>query len=300
MNNLDQAAINEKVFSTDDILEFLWVLLTIPNPVNDIRLSEKYRGDEAFQKITDYLLDLRELSNALSRGDLEKLVYSKGYILSNLKALQSNLRHMTWQTEKIAEGDFSQKIDFLGKFSESFNKMTEELQNFSERLTTQATVDQLTQLPNRHFLMPFLSKCFERFLRDREDFTVMIVDIDHFKKVNDRYGHDAGDKVLADLSRLLNAKFRSSDVFTRYGGEEFLAVLINTNIEAAKIVAERVRKAAGDTPIYLSDDVSISITVSVGISQTESSDLHYDSIIKRSDTALYTAKSNGRNQVVAM
>ena len=290
----------ENIYSAEEIINYLWMLLAIPKIPDYEELLERYRDDEALQKIMKYLLDLRELSNALSKGDLEKLVYSKGYILSNLKSLQSNLRHLTWQTERIAEGDFSQRIDFLGEFSESFNRMTAELKTYNERLTQQATIDQLTQLPNRSFLMPFLSQCFNKFLRDHEDFAVMLLDIDHFKDVNDTYGHDAGDKVLIQLSKMLSEKFRSSDVFSRYGGEEFIAVLVDTNIIGAKIIAERALKTIKDARFVLSDDLSISVTVSIGISQTEGGDSHYEQIIKRSDDALYLAKKNGRNQIAAL
>ena len=290
----------EKGYSADEILNALWTLLALPKSSDFEELFERYRDDEALQKIMRYLLDLRELSNALSKGDLEKLVYSKGYILSNLKALQSNLRHLTWQTEKIAEGDFSQRIDFLGEFSESFNRMTAELRDYNERLTHQATIDQLTQLPNRSFLMPFLSQCFNKYMRDHEDFAVLLIDIDLFKNINDSYGHDAGDMVLVQLSRILSEKFRSSDVFSRYGGEEFLAVLIDTNVEGAKIIAERLLKTVRNAAFNLPGDLCVSITISIGISQTKADDSHYESIIKRSDMALYIAKENGRNQVAAL
>ena len=291
---------NGKTYSAEEIIDYLWMLLAIPKIPDYADLPERYRDDEALQKIMTYLLDLRELSNALSKGDLEKLVYSKGYVLSNLKALQSNLRHLTWQTERIAEGDFSQRIDFLGEFSDSFNKMTAELKSYNDRLTHQATIDQLTQLRNRSFLMPFLSQCFSKYLRDHEDFAVLLLDIDHFKDVNDTHGHDAGDKVLIQLSEMLREQFRSSDVFSRYGGEEFLAVLINTNIEGASVIAERLLKAVNASMFEISDDLGISVTVSIGISQTSEHDSHYESIIKRSDDALYIAKKNGRNQFAAL
>jgi len=292
---------SKRPISTDELLNYLWMLMAMPKLPEGSEMSERIgEEDVTLRKIIRYLMDLRDLSGALSKGDLDKLVYSKGYMLSNLKALQSNLRHLTWQTKKIADGDFTQKVDFLGEFSDSFNEMTAKLKSYSERLKFQANIDQLTQLPNRHFLMPFLSKCFDRFRRDGEDFSVLIMDIDHFKKVNDTYGHIAGDKVLTHLSELLNGKFRSSDVFTRYGGEEFLAVLINTQMDDALIIAERARQAVESAIIHIADDQSISVSVSIGVSQTMPDDPDFYAIIKRSDEALYAAKNGGRNQVTVL
>jgi len=285
-------------YSTKEILEVLWVLLSASKLPDDMPIIDLCEEDELLRKIVSALFDLRELCITLSRGELDKLVYSKGYILSGLKSLQSNLRHLTWQTRKVAEGDFSQKVDFLGEFSESFNEMTAKLQKYEEQLKSQANYDQLTHLSNRYFLMQFLSTHFDKFRRDHDVFSVLLLDIDHFKAVNDTYGHGDGDKVLFQVSEILRSAFRSSDVLSRYGGEEFLIVLLSTDVQIAQVIAERVRRTIQETKFRISDNIIINITVSIGVSQAEASDERFEAIIKRSDDALYMAKNNGRNQVM--
>ncbi|MDR1893230.1 MAG: cell wall metabolism sensor histidine kinase WalK, partial [Spirochaetales bacterium] len=129
----------------------IFTLLT-KSSVSD-EVFEKFRRhsvwsqDPKFLDLLAFIKDLRELSFALSRGNLQKFVASRGFILSNLKALQSNLRHLTWQAQRVADGDFSQKVDYLGEFSASFNEMTEKLKEAKAQLTAIASVDTLTQVP---------------------------------------------------------------------------------------------------------------------------------------------------------
>jgi signal transduction histidine kinase len=118
----------------NELIEFLYTLITAPVLPADIALGESLRENEVFKKLYASLMDLRTLTTALSKGDLQQFVYSKGFLLSNLKAFQSNLRHLTWQTKQVANGDFSQRVDFLGDFSTSFNEMTVKLRDSSKRL----------------------------------------------------------------------------------------------------------------------------------------------------------------------
>lgn len=248
-----------------------------------------------FPKLYETIEDIRELSAALGKGELQKVVSNKGYILSNLKALQAGMRHLTWQTQKIANGDFTQKVDFLGEFSNSFNQMVDHLRDNSEHLQQLAHIDALTQIPNRLALDGFLKKAFQNCKSQKKELSIILIDIDWFKHVNDTYGHQAGDVVLRELGQRLSQEFRSGDVFARYGGEEFMAVLPAASLENTIRIGERILGVVRNMSIRISPELVLSITVSMGISNMREEDEDYEGIVKRSDSALYEAKNSGRN-----
>lgn len=280
------------------VIEIISTLLIDTKLPFEMAIPTQLVEDPAFEKLFNYIMDMRNLSSSLSRGELHNFVYSKGYILSNLKALQGNLRHLTWQTKMVAEGDFSQRVDFLGDFSSAFNEMTVKLKNNSEQMEHLATYDMLTHVPNRLSLDQFLEEAFENAKKSGRPLSILMIDIDRFKEINDTYGHAAGDKVLVNLCEQMNTQLRTSDFFARYGGEEFVTVLPNTDIALAQKIADRVLEKARSTKTEIEEGLEIPVTISIGVSQMKlQEDLCYDSIIARSDKAVYQAKRNGRNQV---
>jgi len=285
--------------SVEKSFEVIWALLVSPKASDDIDIEPIIQQNENYARIITFITDLRELSAALNQGDLNKFVDSRGYVIAQLKALQSNLRHLTWQTKKIADGDFTQKVDFLGEFSNAFNEMTLKLMHYNNELVRMANFDALTEIPNRHSLHSFLDEAFDNFTKFGTPFSIMIIDIDHFKNVNDTYGHDIGDLVLVDISNTLKNQFRSTDIFARYGGEEFLAVLPNIEIDTALKIARRLIKIIDGHHVKASEELSLHITISIGVSQVIREDNSCQDIIKRSDNALYEAKNSGRNRAIA-
>jgi len=131
-----------------------------------------------------------------------------------------------------------------------------------------------------------------------------MLDIDHFKRVNDNWGHAAGDDVLREIAQRVDGQVRASDVAARYGGEEFVILLPNTDVAAAQLLAERIRTTISEAPVNLPNEKSITITASIGIADVQpapkAEDLKTmgDSLIARADVALYAAKSAGRNRIV--
>lgn len=281
----------------DELFQLVMDLLAGTKPVEESELPPHLKESESFMRLYAMISDIRLLSGALSKGELHKFVYSKGFIISSLKALQSNLRHLTWQTQKIAEGDFSQRVDFLGEFSASFNIMAQKLEDSSHQLRQLASTDALTQLPNRLTLDSFLEAAFESAKADHSDLSVLMFDVDHFKRVNDTYGHRAGDQVLITVSHVLKKAFRATDIFARYGGEEFAAILPGCPAERAAVIGARAIKAVEEAEIEISHDVSIRVTVSGGVSEILRADACCTDIVKRSDAALYRAKQTGRNRI---
>ena len=162
-----------------------------------------------------------------------------------------------------------------------------------------ALFDPLTGLNNRRFLESHLSTMIDNARVRRAPLTLMILDIDHFKRVNDTYGHDAGDEVLKAFADRLRGIIRGGDLLCRLGGEEFVIVMPNVNIAAATRIAERARLAVEEEAFLVSNATrSLSITTSVGIAErTERSDSH--DLYRRADQALYRSKAEGRNRVSA-
>ena len=172
------------------------------------------------------------------------------------------------------------------------------------RLLRSGFTDVLTGWNNRRYLMIRLGEELARARRDQTGIVCLMLDIDHFKRVNDTWGHAAGDAVLRELALRIESQVRASDVAARFGGEEFVVLLPNTEATSAKLLAERIRAAISRTPFDLPGGVSVTVTVSIGISEVlpgpENRDLKTlgDSLIARADVALYAAKSAGRDRVI--
>jgi two-component system, cell cycle response regulator len=164
-----------------------------------------------------------------------------------------------------------------------------------------AVIDPLTGLYNRRYAIPQLGIVAERAADDGTVFAVMVVDLDRFKSVNDRFGHAAGDAVLVEISSRLSTNLRATDLLARIGGEEFLIVLPNTTYAEAQLAAERLCNVVKDRPVMLPGGPSLGITVSIGVAfsgtHTASPSESVAAIIDRADQALLIAKSEGRNQV---
>ena len=171
------------------------------------------------------------------------------------------------------------------------------------RLLRSGFTDVLTGWNNRRYLQVRLVEELARARRDGGNLVCLMLDIDHFKNVNDSYGHAAGDAVLKELAQRIESQVRASDIAARYGGEEFVVLLPATEIESGRLLAERIRKAVSTTPIAISEGKDVTITASIGIASVapgrEVEDLKTagESLLARADVALYSAKSSGRDQV---
>ncbi len=280
--------------------EFIQLLLTLlcsSRLPSDLHIEPELAEDPDFQKLHSYILALRELSFALRNGNLQHFVDGKGFILGNLKALQSNLRHLTWQAKRVAKGDFSQRVDFLGEFSEAFNEMTNNLENVNKQLHKLASLDSLTQLHNRMALDQFLAAAFAKAKLEGSELSILMIDIDRFKRINDNYGHQAGDLVLVQIGNALKKQFRTTDMLARYGGEEFMVVQPQTGIDQAIKIGNRALEAVRNTVIQFESEQRLLVTVSIGVSCIVPEDQSFEDIVKRSDAALYEAKNSGRNRL---
>ncbi|MFP4154753.1 MAG: diguanylate cyclase [Halothiobacillaceae bacterium] len=168
---------------------------------------------------------------------------------------------------------------------------------FERALEIESGKDALTQLLNRRFLPAIMSREIEFSRRSGKAFAVMLLDIDHFKQINDQHGHHAGDRVLQQVSALIVANLRNGDFVFRYGGEEFLVLLVESTAEGALRVAEKIRQLVQSEAFVLADGSALSVTLSMGVALHDGHP-DYQRLIARADEALYEAKNAGRNGCV--
>ncbi len=160
---------------------------------------------------------------------------------------------------------------------------------------SRALTDVLTQLPNREAWQERLDFEFRRWQRYRNPVSIAILDIDHFKRINDSYGHKVGDRVIQLLAKTLAERLRNTDFVARYGGEEFVVVMPETDPESALSVLDKLREHIEQLPFHFRGE-PVSISFSAGLTQLAEGD-DADSVFERADKALYQAKAAGRNQV---
>ncbi|WDE10619.1 GGDEF domain-containing protein [Thalassomonas haliotis] len=169
-------------------------------------------------------------------------------------------------------------------------------ENLKTQLETLAHTDPLTNISNRRHIFEIMESEFNRVKRNGGTFAVMMLDIDHFKKINDNFGHATGDQVIKSFSLCLTRNIRKIDSVGRYGGEEFIIFLPDSSLEQAHTSAQRINSHCRELQIATSDN-ACTFTVSIGISVFASRDNCIDEIIARADSALYQAKEHGRDQV---
>jgi two-component system cell cycle response regulator len=164
---------------------------------------------------------------------------------------------------------------------------------------TMAITDPLTGVYNRHYLEKNLPRLFNRRRGDDKPISVMMMDIDHFKSVNDTHGHHVGDQVLQELVKRLNTSIRFFDLIVRMGGEEFALVMPETGYDAAMSVAERLRQTVAATPFIVGQpETRLNVTMSAGVASTENGGDNASHLFQQADAALYKAKNDGRNKVI--
>jgi diguanylate cyclase (GGDEF)-like protein len=175
-------------------------------------------------------------------------------------------------------------------------RQTAELRSANEQLAKVAHEDVLTGIFNRRGFLAIADGLWHRTRRGGEHLSVLMFDIDHFKRTNDTYGHAAGDAVLKAVAERTNCMLRPADVFARYGGEEFIVLLNGTDGDRAAAIANRIRNAFA-TEAVIHEDRAIGLRASFGVAEAGPDDPDLKAVIDRADAALYRAKAEGRNRV---
>jgi diguanylate cyclase len=185
-------------------------------------------------------------------------------------------------------------------FKSGFAKLKQELNEatqYSEKLEKKLNQDQLTGAFNRRAYDKKINEEMERFFRYGTLFSLLVIDADKFKNINDRYGHAIGDKCLQEIIRRSLPLLRKNDMLARYGGEEFAVIMPETDAAGAKKAAEKIRQTIEKIE-FLYKKETVKVTVSIGVTQTKEGDKSHLEVFERADVAVYKAKENGRNQVL--
>ena len=174
-----------------------------------------------------------------------------------------------------------------------------DLEKAVQQIEHLANTDALTNISNRRFFEATSEKEFAIAKRYHKDFSLLVLDIDHFKNINDSYGHEGGDDVLKTLAKMCSSVIRNTDTLCRIGGEEFAILLPETGINQAHILAERIRQAINEHDFYITHlKCTVSLSVSIGVSAIKQGDESVRDIFNRADSALYMAKRIGRNRAI--
>ena len=204
---------------------------------------------------------------------------------------------------RVSNGELDISLDIkrnneFGIVIGMFNTMVKRLKQSQQELELLATTDTLTRLANRKQVMVSLKQHIEYYRRHFTEFSILLIDIDFFKTVNDTHGHLTGDAVLFQMAQIFMDELRTIDIAGRYGGEEFLIILGQTDIPKAVSTAERIRKKV-EQHSFTNDDITLHLTISIGVAGITQGDDTDNSLIGRADRALYEAKASGRNRVVS-
>ena len=216
-------------------------------------------------------------------------------------------KHVAIKYEKMTDYSLLIKVLITGFIIGAFGlfhnrklyRINHELRVLKEKLQKQADKDPLTNLYNRRYFHNIADNILNISFRDKKNVGVIMIDIDFFKKVNDTYGHNVGDIVIKKLANLLLADTRKSDIVARFGGEEFVVLLPDTNKEGSLKIAQKLREIVEKEIIKIDDEKTFSFTISLGVTTILLKDKNIEPSLDRADKALYIAKENGRNQVVA-
>ena len=268
--------------------------------LDSIDLTEKPVG----QSIDAFLSEGLPMGKDLANGDCRaiRLTLSLHHSLERSLAghvikvndLYLIFAHSVRLTDNELFAKLSSLNDELTDLTRELNKKNRELETANETITQLMNTDPLTGLTNRRQLKEMLALEMSKARRHARPLSALMTDIDHFKSINDTYGHDVGDRVLIQVAQILRSTCRKEDIIARYGGEEFIAILPDSPAASAVECAERIRKAIQETAY---PGVDRQVTASFGATLFLATDTE-DSFIKRADTALYEAKNSGRNRVV--
>jgi len=227
-------------------------------------------------------------------------------VLAGSAGAQEGFEALAQRGDEIGEvmRSFSNTLEMLKKRTEEVNLFSakleaanEEMAAMNRKLQEMSYTDELTGVYNRRFFNLSLEEEIRRSERYRHSFSLAILDIDHFKRINDEHGHSSGDMVLSEIGRILKANSRGSDVVCRFGGEEFAVVLPETGLDRAKHFAEKMLQSVRENEFALQESSTAKITASIGLSMYPSGGGTFEELVSTADKALYRAKNEGRDRV---
>ena len=219
----------------------------------------------------------------------------RGLVMSRLASIRTALEEKR-RREALSQEKLKEEMDSLNQNLNRMKKEVDEVHEKRKALEKEILIDPLTGVANRRALKDRLKNELYRFHRYRQLFALLLFDVDHFKVINDRHGHWAGDRCLKEIMKRIRPILRETDFIGRWGGDEFLVIFPGTDLDNATTVAERLRKLIENTRfVYHKHEISFS--VSIGVTEIQDSDQSQETVFNRVDKAMYAAKRRGGNQV---
>ncbi|MGO9311290.1 MAG: GGDEF domain-containing protein [Syntrophobacteraceae bacterium] len=270
--------------------------------------KDLYKMEEQLSLYQNHNRETNHINNdfqddLLSHTDEMHRAFDSGKSLPDIRHLiTSKLNTISKAIEIKRESDASRLEEADANITELQNNLRTyeqeilQVRERSESLEKEVLLDALTQINNRRAYDLRIRESLRRFHRNGEQFGLILIDIDHFKKVNDAYGHKAGDKCLKEIAKQIKSSVRQSDFLARYGGEELIAILPGSDAEGARNLAEKIRRRIENIRFSYKDEI-IPLTISLGVTGVLASDTDPDTPFIRVDAAMYQAKEDGRNRV---
>ena len=202
---------------------------------------------------------------------------------------------MPEQDKTVLEQMTQMENELIG-LNREHQKTIHELKSLQNKLRELATTDELTGTVRRRFFFEHAEQLRQEAVRYRKVFSLIFFDLDHFKSVNDNYGHSAGDEVLRQVADRIRSTLRASDLFARYGGEEFCILAPESDAAKAQVFADRIRKVVAQKPVNVGGGNHINVTISLGVAEFNPEET-ISTLVQRADMGVYQSKDNGRNCV---
>ncbi|HLF17962.1 MAG TPA: GGDEF domain-containing protein [Candidatus Omnitrophota bacterium] len=225
----------------------------------------------------------------LQNEDIDNFRKDPDYFIFSLKTKDQNVGHLV--VKGVSEDEKEKMAILATQFSLALRRV-----KLYQEIEQIAITDSLTEVRTRRYTMERLQEEMNRSKSQHLNLAVLMVDVDHFKKINDTYGHLTGDQVLSEIGRIIKENLREIDIAGRYGGEEFCVVLPDTSAQGAQFAAERIRQAT-EKALIKAYDTQLQTSVSIGISQFPKDGTKLSELVDKADWALYRAKKQGRNRV---
>ena len=283
-------------------------------------IEENTRATEFMNEIGEYLMEIQGFvsnssqnafkSNVTYNNLLEKQIINISHTVEHAEPAKvkeqivekvRKIRSFIDNKRKLDENRLEEAQKEIHNLKRSLSRISAEMElvrQHTDNLEHEILLDHLTGTYNRRATEQILGGLFDSYAVDQVVFCLALIDVDHFKRINDNYGHVVGDKCLQEISRKAKSVLRTNDYFCRFGGEEFLAILPGTKIEGGVSTAEKLRKAIEETT-FLYQNQAIKVTVSAGVAEVDPTDFNVEALLNRVDLAMYDAKRDGRNQVRA-
>ncbi|MBW1697898.1 MAG: diguanylate cyclase [Deltaproteobacteria bacterium] len=226
----------------------------------------------------------------------QSLAELKQTVVSSLSTIQKAIDKQR-EKDRARMKELNKRMELLQNNLQEMKSEISAAKDRAQALEHEALVDPLTSVYNRRAYEKRIREELQRFLRHGHAFSLLLMDVDHFKSINDKYGHTIGDLCLKEIIKRIRPLLRESDFLARFGGEEFVVLLPETKKEGAKEVAEKLRQCIEKTE-FIHRSEAVEITISIGVTQVASTDINAGDLFKRVDAALYEAKKKGRNKVV--